>query len=102
MSHITNYSTNNNTGALIPVQMVIQNYTLGGESVSLNDVPGVTAVAGVIMGSIPSTQNSLGVPLFPILDAGKIRLFQFTAGSPVEIPTTTALNATITAIVLTK
>lgn len=102
MSHTTTFSTNNNAGALIPVQLVIQNYTLGGEPVSLADVPGASSVAGVILGSVPPGQNSLGVPLFPILDAGKIRLFQFTGGSPVEIPTTAALNATVTAIVLTK
>lgn len=102
MSHTRTYTTNVNVGGLLPVQLLIQDYTSGGELVSLADVPGANSVSGVVFGTVPSSQNSLGTPLIPVLDAGKIRLYQFTTGSPVEVITTIGLNATVTAIVLAK
>jgi|SRR5579859_4454889 len=78
--------------------LTIVNYAVGGELVSAADV-GVSGVDAVIMGSVPASKNSLGVPLFPILDTGKIRLFQFVSGAPVEIAATTALNAVIPCLV---
>lgn len=99
MSHTILFNTNYNAGSLIPVQLTIVNYVSGGEAVSSADVNGVT-VDGVIFAQVPPAKNSLNVVLFPILDGGKIRLFQFVGGVPTEIPSTTALNAVIVALVL--
>lgn len=78
--------------------LTIVNYTAGGEPVSASDV-GVNGVDGVFMSPVGTTNNSLGSILFPLLSAGKILLFRFVAGAPVEIPTTVALNALIPVIV---
>lgn len=81
------------------VLLTIQNYATGGEPVSASEVS-AQSVRGVVMGTVPPTANSLAVPLLPILDGGKIKLFQFSGGSFVEIPPTTALNAQVSAVIL--
>jgi hypothetical protein len=81
------------------VLLTIVNYATGGEAVAATEIPGVTGVDALVMGDVPANQNSLGVPLFPILVSGKIQLFRFTAGAPVEIAPTTGLNAVLPAIV---
>lgn len=78
--------------------LTIMDYTAGGEPVSASDV-GVTSVDGVFMASVSASQNSLGTVLFPVLTSGKIMLFRFISGAPVEIPTTAALNAVIPCLV---
>lgn len=80
------------------VTLTVTNYTVGGEAVSAADA-NCAAVDGVFFGTIPPSKNSLGVALFPLLNAGKIQLFQFVSGSPVEIPTTNALNAVVPCLV---
>lgn len=80
------------------VTLTIVNYTAGGEAVSAADA-NAQAVDGVLFGTVPAGKNSLGVALFPLLNGGKIQLFQFVGGSPVEIPTTAALNAVVPALV---
>jgi hypothetical protein len=77
-----------------PGTLTIINYVVGGESVTLAELAGL-ALSGCIFGTVPPGSNSLGVPLFPLLSGGKILLFRFTAGAPVEIAATTALNAVI-------
>jgi hypothetical protein len=54
---------------------------------------------GLIFGTVPPNQNSLAVPLVPILSSGKIMLYRFVSGVPTEIPTTNALNAVISALI---
>ena len=80
---------------LLPCSLTIINYAVGGELVSPSEVASPSGVNMVLLGTCPPTQNSLGVPLFPVLSAGKIMLFRFTSGSPVEIGATTSLNAVI-------
>jgi len=81
-----------------PYQITIPNYTSGGETFAAADFQ-VGAIVGALLGNVPSNQNSLGVPLFPILFGATVKLFQFVSGAPVEIPTTPNLNATFLAIV---
>lgn len=76
----------------------IINYAVGGEQVLPSEVGAVT-VDAVILGTVPPGSNSLNVPLFPILSGGKIMLFRFVAGAPVEIPATTALNAAVPCLI---
>lgn len=83
---------------IFPLQLTIANYAVGGEAVTAAEL-GCLGVNGVILGQVPPGQNSLAVPLFPILSGGKIMLFRFVSGAPVEIAATTALNAVVTAIV---
>jgi hypothetical protein len=80
------------------IQTTIVNYTQGGEAYTAAEFA-VNGVVGVLLGQVPASANSLGVPLFPILDGGKVKLFQFSGGSPAEIPTTNTLNAVITALI---
>jgi hypothetical protein len=81
------------------VLLTIINYALGGEAVTAADAGiDVTAVDGLILGQVPAGQNSLGVPLFPLFTGGKIMLFRFTAGAPVEIAATNGLNAVVPGI----
>jgi hypothetical protein len=75
------------------VTLTIVDYTNGGETVSVTDIPGLTSVDGVLFCIVPSTANTLAVMLFPILVGNKVKLFQFVSGSPVEIATKTGLNA---------
>lgn len=82
---------------IAPVQLTVVDYVVGGEAVTPAEL-GCVGVNGVILGQVPPAQNSLAVPLFPILSAGKIMLFRFVGGLPVEIPATTALNAVLTGI----
>lgn len=83
------------------VKLVIQNYATGGEAVAISELgtDGALGVDGVMLATVPAGQNSLAVPLFPVLSAGKIVLFQFVGGTPTEIPPTTALNANVFGIV---
>jgi hypothetical protein len=81
------------------VVLTIVNYTVGGESVALSELNNAYAVNGMIVGTVPTSQNSLGVPLFPLFDGGKVKLFRFVSGAPAEIPTTSALNAVVHALV---
>lgn len=94
------------------VTLTIQNYTAGGEAVTLAELlalaittdPAQTAygLQAVFFATVPAGQNSLGVPLFPMLSGGNVLLFQFSAGTFVQIPTTSALNAVVNAIVVFK
>lgn len=94
MSHsINNFSPSDVT--LKVGQLTIVNYTVGGEAVNPLVDLGVSRIGGAILGTVPAGQNSLAVPLFPILSGGNILLFRFVAGVPTEIPSTTALNAVI-------
>lgn len=81
------------------VKLTIVNYVAGGEAVNPSEVSMSGVIDGVIFGTVPAGQNSLAVPLFPLLNAGKVMLFRFVSGAPVEIPPTTALNAIIPCIV---
>ena len=73
----------------------IGDYANGGEQVSVAGLNFPANFLGAALGTVPPTKNSLGVPLFPVLDGSKIKLFRFVSGSPVEIPTTAGLNAQI-------
>ena len=79
--------------------LTIVNYVAGGEVVPPSELPQTNAVDALIMGTVPPSQNSLGVALFPLLSGGKIMLFRFVSGAPVEISSTTALNAVIPCLV---
>lgn len=98
MSHTLASNPILNTFPLLPVKLTIIDYATGGEVVTPDEL-GVTTISGVIFGTVPAGQNSLGGPLFPLLNAGKVMLFRFTSGSPVEIAATVGLNASITALV---
>jgi hypothetical protein len=74
--------------------VTIINYVAGGESFSVADFDVLTIISA-IPGQVAASQNSLGVPLFPVLDGGKVKLYRFTSGAPVEIATTANLNAVI-------
>src|SRR5579859_2379660 len=86
------------SGNVYMVKLTIVNYSTGGEAVTPAEL-GATTTDGVVLGQVPANQNSLAVPLFPVLSSGKIVLFQFVSGSPVEIPPTTNLNAVLSAMV---
>jgi hypothetical protein len=75
--------------------LTIGDYTNGGEQVSVASLNFPPNFLGADLGTVPSTKNSLGVPLFPVLEGAKVKLFRFVSGSPVEIPTTAGLNAQI-------
>lgn len=95
MSHVnTRFSQ---TQQIHMLQSTIVNYAQGGEAYTVSEL-NITTLLGVLLGQVSPVQNSLGVPLFPVLVGGAIKLFQFVSGSPVEIPTTSALNAVITAL----
>jgi len=95
MSHNVQLCNPGGRGAIV----TIINYTQGGEPVTAQDVAQAT-IQGVVMGLVPPNANSLGVPLLPILVGSSIKLFQFSGGNFVEIPTTSALNAAIPVMVL--
>jgi len=86
-------------GAITPVELVIIDYTNGGEVIPSDETIGIF-IEGVIFATVPPNKNSLGVALFPVLINGSVRLFRFVSGSPVEIPTTPGLNATISALLV--
>lgn len=98
MSHTINNSNPQHTAY---VRVTIVNYAAGGEAVPTSEVlPGdLSTIDSVMFGTVPPGQNSLNTPLFPVLIAGKIALFQFVGGSPVEIPPTTNLNAVVPCLV---
>lgn len=79
------------------VQPTIVDYVTGGESFTAAEFQ-VEQILGVLLGEVPANQNSLGVPLFPLLNAGKVQLFRFVGGAPVQIPSTVGLNAVVPAI----
>lgn len=83
------------TVQVTPCTLTIVNYATGGETVSPSEFGGAASVNGVVLGTIPPGNNSLGVSLFPLLVAGKIKLLQFTAGAFSEIATINALNAVV-------
>ena len=91
------HSISTDTPGLMPILVTIINYVTGGEAFTAAEF-NVPSISSVMLGNVSPAQNSLGVPLFPILVGGKVKLFQFVSGAPVEIPTTTALNAVIDAI----
>lgn len=98
MSHTINNSNPQHTAY---VRVTIVDYATGGEAVSTSEIlPGdLSTVDSVMFGTVPPGQNSLNAPLFPILIAGKIALFRFVSGAPVEIPPTTGLNAVVPCLV---
>jgi hypothetical protein len=83
------------------VSLTIINYATGGEAVAATELFGPVSptIQSVIFAQIPAGQNSLGVVLFPVLVGNKVVLFQFSGGSPVEIPPTNNLNASVTALI---
>lgn len=99
MSHTLTLDATLNAFPLRLVRVTIVNYVVGGETVTPSEIDNASTIDGVILGNVPPGQNSLGVPLFPILNAGKIMLFRFVSGVPTEIAATTALNAVVTALV---
>lgn len=82
---------------VIPLTLLIVDYAVGGEAVALSELGprGVFGVSGVMLAPCPPSQNALAAVLFPILDAGRVKLFRFVSGAPVEIPATAGLNATL-------
>jgi hypothetical protein len=74
--------------------VTIIDYPAGGEPVSVVGL-NYNNFLGVCLGQVPPSQNSLNVPLFSVLDGGKIRLFRFVSGAPQEIPATSGLNAVV-------
>lgn len=97
MSH-TAPTTLPNTGLVY--QFTIQNYATGGELVQSSEIATIATIQAIIFGQVSPAQNSLGVPLFPVLNAGKIMLFQFSGGVFSQVPATTALNAVINAYIV--
>lgn len=95
MSHTINSGGSN----VQAITATIVNYVVGGEQFTIAEF-GIRNILGVILGTVPASANSLAVPLFPVLDAGKVKLFRFVAGVPTEIPATNNLNAILTAIIL--
>jgi len=89
------------TSVLTPilVTLTIQNYTAGGETVLASEITSIAGITAVFFAQVPSGSNSLASVLFPVLSGGKIMLFRFSAGAFVEIPTTSALNAVVNAMV---
>ena len=75
--------------------VTIGDYTNGGEQVSVAGLNYPPNFLGASLGNVPASKNSLGVPLFPVLDGAKVRLYRFVSGAPAEIPTTAGLNAQI-------
>lgn len=93
MSH----TVQQNSGLCYPLRVTIVNYTNGGENFSLADL-GALSFSGIVLGNVSPSNNSLGVLLIPILNGANLRLYQFVSGSPVEISTTSNLNAVIDAV----
>lgn len=89
------------TSVLTPtlVTLTIQNYTAGGETVLSTEIASIAGITAVFFAQVSAGNNSLASVLFPILSGGKIMLFRFSAGTFVEIPTTSALNAVVNAMV---
>lgn len=97
MSHTINLEST--IPSIVLVSLTIVNYTAGGESITASEL-GFGRIAGIIFQNVPASGNSLGKILMPVLNGGKIMLFQGTSSGLVEIGTTTALNAAITALVV--
>lgn len=74
-------------------QLTVVNYTaVTGETFTLPELmlgPNVSIIPVLN----PSSRNSLGSLIFPVFAAGVLKLFRFVSGAPVEVPTTSALNA---------
>ena len=77
--------------------LTIINYVTGGVSVPLSAVPQAAAIDLFLLGIVPASANSLGIPLFAIENSanGAIELWEITGGVFQQIPPTTALNAKI-------
>ena len=78
--------------------LTVTSYTVGGEPVSLSEFTtagSIAALQGLIMGTVPPGQNSLALPLMPVLSGSNILLFKATSSGFVEIPTTSGLNAVV-------
>jgi|SRR5215467_899142 len=80
------------------VRLTIVDYPTGGETVLPSEFQS-SSIEGVIFGTCPPGQNSLGVLLFPVIAGGKVQLFQFVGGSPQQIAATVGLNALFPAMV---
>jgi hypothetical protein len=100
MSHTLN-SVNTNTPPT-SVQLTINNYATGGEQVTSAELysPLTQTITAVYFATIPAGQNSLGIPLFPVLTNGKIFLGRVSGGVVSEIPATNNLNAVVNALVM--
>lgn len=85
---------------LIPAILIV-NYVAGGEAITAAEV-NAPSVDAVFFAIVAAGSNSLGVPLIPAIVGNKIMLFRVTGGVLSEIPTTTALNASVRAIVLSQ
>lgn len=80
------------------VKLTIVDYPTGGETVLPSELNS-GAIEGVIFGSVPPNQNSLGAHLFAAVAGGKVQIFQFVGGSPQQIPATPGLNATFPCLI---
>ena len=96
MSHTLNFGGPGSGQRTVLITII--DYTNGGEAFTLSEFS-INTLQGVILGNIPPSGSSLAVPLFPVLDGAKVRLFQFVSGSPVEIASKVALNASMMAII---
>lgn len=94
MSHSITAEGGTNVSFVI---VTILNYVSGGEAFTAAEF-NLTKINGFILGQVGPGSNSLGVPLFPVVDGGKVKLFQFVGGAPTEIPTTNNLNAAVPAL----
>ncbi len=104
MSHSLNFGGPGSGGHIMSFTII--NYTAGGngEVFTTQEIGAANGSQGVICALCPPALNSLGVMLFPELvpinsTSGGFKMMQLVSGALVEIPTTTALNATITALV---
>jgi hypothetical protein len=76
------------------LQLTVTSYTNGtGETFTLSSLGLDPFVTNVVPLLNPSNRNSLNAMIFPVWASGTLKLYEFSSGSPVEIPTTTALNA---------
>jgi hypothetical protein len=94
MSHVINSNQQYDLKQVINVTIV--NYATGGEPFTSAEL-GMTSVGAVLFMLVDATQNSLGKLLVPMLIGGNVKLINTATGA--EVVPTTALNATITAVV---
>lgn len=95
MSHL--FTALSNWSAIGVLKIV--DYTAGGESIDLSGLNFSSTITSVIMGQVPSSQNSLGFTLTATYENGIVKIFRSTAGSPQEINSTQGLNAMIPIII---
>ena len=91
MSHtITNEKAAN---LILTMTFTIINYVNGtGETFTLAE-NGIASATQVIPVFNPTQNNSLAVLIWPVLVGSAVRLYQFSGGAFVEVPTTNNLNA---------